>query len=171
MAEPIPLRESMAREIDKCRAEIEAGDEIMPHFVGVDADGKVHYLATPWPNDDAKLVMLRMVRQYFAKHAIQFYWHASEVWLVDRDDHPVDQPLEAAPEFCDDRQEAVIVIGVTRLEVMQASVRITRADGKASVGEIEWVTDADPKLKLSGRLVELLPPLPGLPIGGAAGHA
>ena len=157
------IRELMTKELERCRLEVVSGGEIMPHFVAWTETNEMLYVCTPWPNEEAKVQILQMIKLLFLVKKVNAYVMTSEAWTVTRD---VDTTDKRAPAECEDRKEIITMIGVQRGQSNVAlSADIARDGDIVEVGEAKWSD-----YTIAGRMTELLAPegIPELPPEDAA---
>lgn len=147
------MRELMMKEMERLRAEVEGGGEVMPHFIAFGRDG-VHYIATHWGGEEEKVAVLFRLKLFFAWKQVTHYIMASEAWVVVREAGSTDR---REPRLCEDRREVITLMGVSRTEVLGLNAHIARDGNVTAVEEPKWHEGL-----MEGRMASLLPP-EGLP--------
>lgn len=142
------MRELMEQQMAESKARVEAGEELMPHFVAWDREGTVHIIATPWSDEAEKVRTLRMLKTFFMWKGVERYIMVSEAWVVVRSPDSTDH---REPRLCEDRRECITMMGVTRSETIACNARILP---ERAVAEVVWQETGT----TSGRMADLLPP-------------
>lgn len=142
------MRELMEQQMAESKARVEAGEELMPHFVAWDREGMVHIIATPWGDEAEKVRTLRLLKTFFAWKGVERYITVSEAWVVVRS---VDSTDHREPRNCEDRRECITMMGVTRHETIACNA-LTLPE--RAVAEVVW----QERGTTSGRMADLLPP-------------
>ena len=142
------MRELMEQQMAVCKARVEAGEELMPHFVAWDREGTAYVIATPWGDEAEKVGTLRMLKTFFLWKGVERYVMVSEAWVVVRSPDSTDH---REPRNCEDRQECITMMGVTRHETIACNALILP---ERVVSEVVWQEPGT----TSGRTADLLPP-------------
>lgn len=145
------MRELMEQQMAVCKARVEAGEELMPHFVAWDREGAAHVIATPWGDEEEKVRTLRMLKTFFTWKGVERYVMVSEAWVVVRSPDSTDR---REPRNCEDRQEVITMMGVSRKEVLACNALIATDGAVRAVAEAVWNEPGT----TSGRMADLLPP-------------
>jgi hypothetical protein len=141
----------MEEQMTSYTARVDAGEELLPHFVAWDRDGCVHMIATPWGDEAEKVRTVKMLGMFFAWKGVDRYIMVSEAWVVVRS---VDSTDRREPRNCEDRRECIAMIGVTRSETIACNAMIAGTLPDRAVSEVVWQEPGT----TSGRMADLLPP-------------
>ena len=145
------MRELMEQQMAVCKARVEAGEELMPHFVAWDREGTAYVIATPWGDEEEKVLTLRLLKTFFLWKGVERYVMVSEAWVVVRSPDSTDH---REPRNCEDRQEVITMMGVSRKEVLACNALIATDGAVRAVAETVWNEGGTS----SGRMADLLPP-------------
>lgn len=145
------MRELMEQQMAESKARVEAGEELMPHFVAWDREGTVHIIATPWSDEAEKVRTLRMLKTFFMWKGVDRYIMVSEAWVVVRSPDSTDR---REPRLCEDRRECITMMGVTRSETIACNALIAGTLPERAVADVVWQEPGT----TSGRMADLLPP-------------
>lgn len=145
------MRELMEQQMAVCKARVEAGEELMPHFVAWDREGAAYVIATPWGDEEEKVLTLRLLKTFFLWKGVERYVMVSEAWVVVRSPDSTDH---REPRNCEDRRECITMMGVTRSETIACNALIAGTLPERAVGEVVWQEPG----ATSGRMAQLLPP-------------
>jgi len=144
------MADHMRREMVRCIEHVEAGNELIAHFIGFNPEGRMFVMVTPWQDQAEKDEALSHVEMYFAWKEVTSYVMISEAWMVERSLESNDR---TQPSECADRTEAIVAHGVWHGGSLGLHSRIVR-DGKMVVCDLPVWQDGES----SGPMLSLLPP-------------
>ncbi len=146
------LKRWMEEEMDRCVQEVEGGGSIIPRFIGINDRRELFVMMTPWDSEADKVRALFHVKLFFAWKEVTAYIMVSEAWVVTREAGSTDT---RQPADCEDREERIIINGVTHGWRGGLSSGIAR-DGDVVACQVpQWM---DPRVGMEGRMTQLLPP-------------
>jgi hypothetical protein len=125
-----------------------------PMFLAVNKRNEVHAMVVPWANEDEKLMMLDVLRDFFKDQGITRYALLSEVWMVtvhETEMRHYDDRIR--PSQRENRQEAVHILGVdNKGNTVSYTYPILRDEKGVSLGEeLCWKEN-----NIAGRMARLL---------------
>lgn len=148
------LRSLMQGAFDTAKSIVIKGDEVIPVFFARWEDTKVGMYMTPWTDEQSKQAMLMALKLAFAARGVDSYVSVSEAWAIKRD-KGFDPEKSPSPSQCEDREEIMILTGVSHDGVIAATAKLGREGDKRTIGDLTWLPGDH---QMSGRMLELLPP-------------
>jgi len=138
----------------------EPGEEVVPSFFVMGADGERSVYITPWRSDEEKAMTVLALGRALRASGAQSYVMVSEAWAITRNSAE-EMKASPMPSECDDRVEVITVAGANlEGQTIGGNSLITRVDGLVTAtSEPEWQQD---KLQ-AGRMMSLLVE-PGEPV-------
>lgn len=127
------LRELTRWGFGVAKTTIEKGEEVVPVFLAIMADGEVGIIMSPWQDADAKTATFQAMRRFFEVKQVQAYAFVCECWcLCETPEKPWDGSM---PSESPERVDTLMVDAWSREgEHISMMVEIDHgADGKRSV--------------------------------------